>query len=307
MSCHRRTNNTNNMQRMIEGGGEKSSPGGGNCGTARPLFNGRDSGRAMPASSGLAPRSSTALHKTSSISLRPNPQSNSCLTGLIPPNVQGGVSLDSLQQQPQHMPTMDQQNQHINRVVQQQKQQEKSKTSSGGQHDDVVECIPSTQFSSDSLDVDPDEPSTNEHQVDRTEFDSLLVLPTGGGMWGGNELQSELLGPLPPPQPVHPPLAGWSFDFDSSHRRETVDGDSNGDKTVITSSDVDTSPRSPETQRTAAPVVKSLGSSESAGSSADAGAGSWQKQGVYQNQPLITESMLPLEKVMIEPSTKVSV
>ena len=211
----------------------------------------------------------------------------------MPPHQPRVVSLDAAQQQQQ-------QQQQPN-----QGQQAKVSPTGGTQWDDVVGRMTTPQGSSHSLDMGPVDLSNSGHPV-KTEYDPLLVSANGGATWGSNDCQSALFGPMPPPQPVQPPLGGWSFD--SSHTGDnTGGGDFNSGNMVMDLSDVDNLFRSTEPEGKASTGVGSHASAGS-GSSADAGAGGSQDQGGVpaQSQKWASEDMLPMEKVVIEPSRKVS-
>lgn len=311
-SCHR---STNSFQRASEGRGRGGNHGRVNGVTDKTLVNDHESVGGVAASSGLAFHSSTGLPKTSCSSPQPKHFSISCVVDtsgkettpeLMLPNVPETVSPDSVQQQVQHIPTLDQQHQHPNDFLPHQQHQHQVKASSGGQRNDVVDCITTPQSSCHSLDMSSDDLSTSEHHADGAEIESLLVTTNNGCTWRNNDIQSELFEPTPPPQPVQPPLTGWSFDFDSSHPRETVAGVFSSEKLVMELCDVDNSLCSTATERMAAERRLSVASSFSVDRNADTGAGSWQEQGVSQQLSFATEGMLPMEKVMIEPSPKVN-
>ena len=290
----------------------------------------RDSGGPVAPSSGLAPLSSIGLFKSSPVSSQPKPPSISCavvpadqrtMPGVMPSHQLRVVSLDSAQQQlepqqqqqqqapqqqqqqQQHMLAMHQQHQQPGQV-----QQQQVKASPAAQWDDVVGRMTTPQGSSHSLDMGSVDLSNSGHAAVKTEFDPLLVSTNSGGTWGSNDSQTALFGPMPPPQPVQPPLRGWSFD--SSHTGENGSGDFNSGNMVMDLSDVDNLFRSTEAEAraTMGAGAESNASAGSAGSSsADAGAGGRQELGgVAQDQKWVSEGMLPLEKVVIEPSRKVS-
>lgn len=336
MGGHR---STNSLQQVGEEE-EEESPGGGRCITAKPIFSGqggspmnrvkddpgavrrtsgRDSGGPVAPSSGLAPLSSIGLFKTSVSSAPQKPPSVSCVVvpadtrsmpDIMPPHQLRVVSLDVAQQQQQHLLPMHQGHQ-------QQQQQGKVSPAGVAQWDDVVGRMTTPQNSSHSLDMGPVDLSNSSgapHQAIKTEFDPLLgASANSGGTWGSNDSQTPLFGPMPPPQPVQPPLRGWSFD--SSHTEDNPgSGDFTGGNMVMDLSDVDNLFRSTEPEgKPAAGEGGSHVSAGSAGSSADAGAGSRQEQsgggGVRaapQSHKWTSEGMLPMEKVAIEPSRKVS-
>ena len=300
MSCRR---SIDSLPQVGEEGGE-GSPGGGGCVTTKTILNGHHSGGAASTSSGLAPSSPTtgSLLKTSSISSQTKLPSISCVVvpsdsrtmpGLMQPGLPRAVSLESTQQPQQHTSVI-----HPHLQV---------KESSSTPRNGAGSCVNAPLGSSHSLEIDSEGLPTGANEVDKTEFEALLVSTNNGGTWGSNDIPSELFSPIPPPQPVQPPLGGWSFDFDSSHPREAVPADLNSEKMVMDLSDVDNSFRSTESEGTAAAGGKPLASARSICDNANTDAGSWQEQAVSHTQSLAAEGILPMEKVVIEPSRKVKV
>lgn len=316
----------NSLQQVGEEEEEEESPGGGRCITAKPIFNGqggspmnrvkdepgavrrtsgRDSGGPVAASADLAPLSSTGLFKNSPSSTPQKTPSISCVVvpadtrsmpGLMPPNQLRVVSLDAAQQQQQHLSGMHQ------------AQQTKVSPAGVAQWDDVVGRMTTPQNSSHSLDMGPVDLSNSGQPAVKAEYDPLLASTNSGSTWGSNDSQSALFGPMPPPQPVQPSLRGWSFD--SSHTGDnTGGGDFNSGNMVMDLSDVDNLFQSTEPEGKAATGEGSHASAGSAESSADAGAGGRQEQGgrvcAASSQKWASEGMLPMEKVMIEPSRTV--
>lgn len=334
MSGHR---STNSLQQVGEEEEEEESPGGGRCITARPIYNGqggspmnrvkdepsavrrtsgRDSGGPVAASADLAPLSSIGLFKNSPSSAPQKAPAISCVVvpadprsmpGLMPPHQLRVVSLDAAQQQQQQSTQQQQQQQHL--MTMHQGQQAKVSPAGVAQWDDVVGRMTTPQNSSHSLDMGPVDLSNSDHPAVKAEYDPLLASANSAGTWSSNDSQSALFDPMPPPQPVQPPLRGWSFDS-SNTGDNTGGGDFNSGNMVMDLSDVDNLFRSTEPEGKAATGDGSHGSADSAESSADAGAGGRQEQGgrvsAAPSQKWASEGMLPMEKVMIEPSRTVS-
>lgn len=306
MSGHRSTNSLGQVEEE-----EDETAGGGRVIASKPLFNGHggsptyrgmdddpdtrrsvpgfDSGGAVAASSTLQPLSAADLFKSPVGA--PN---TSAVTGpfvvvtadaRVPPGASplkhDVLSLEGSglqQQQPQ------QENQQF-------------RTSGGAQWDDVVGRMNGPAGSSHSLELGSIDLSSNDSQPPiKSEVEPLLLPSHSLGTWGSNDSQVALLGPMPPPNPVHPPLRGWSFDSSP-----VVDGgpDFGSGNTVMDLSEMDN--MFPSTGGATGSGV-SAGSGDS---SADAGAGGGQPPQERAPSQWTAEEVLPMEKVVIEPSRKV--
>lgn len=265
------------------------------------LTSGRDAGGPVAPSAGLEPLSSEALFKNAGPPVPPDV----CVVPVagMRPQQHRVVSLEPMptfEHQRQH------QQQHLVTVQQQQQPQQPFRMNGGQQWDDVVRGMTTPQGSGHSLDLGSVDLSSNgsrgsNSNAIKAEFEPLLAPTNSGGNWNSNDSGGALLGPMPPPQPVQPPLRGWSFD---SAQIGDASQFSSGNM-VMDLSDMDNLFRSTEGE---AGGTAGNGSNGSSGSSADAGAGArqQQQQDIYvPSKWPVPEGVLPLEKVIIEPSRKV--
>lgn len=348
MGGHR---STNSLGRMGEEE-EDESPGGGRCITTKsghsgqggsPMCGGkphdstafrrtssRDSGGSVAPSSTLTPLSSTGIFKSPSSSVSSHvvvpadDASGRAAAPSLQPMQQRMVSSESLppQKQAQQQPLPSMQQQQLQAMQQQHRQQQFSRSAAGGggtQWDDVVRRMTTPQSSGHSLEMGSvDVHSIGSQPPVKSELDPLLVSSTNSvGTWNSNDSQVALLGPMPPPQSVQPPLRGWSFDSSQ------VDGNTGG--MVVDLSDVDTLfPGSPDGKSNVTSTNVATASAAKAGaggitgsndglprssaSCADAGAGKQQQQPEEETMPgakWTSDNPLPMEKVVIEPSRNV--
>lgn len=202
----------------------------------------------------------------------------------------------------------------------QQKQQEirASEGRSGGeQWDEVVQRLEPPGKSQHSLDLDsPDLSSGSSQNAIKTEMEPL-IMPTSSssntGMWNSNDSQVAFLAPMPPPQTGQ--LRVWPFE--SPHNASVdVGGDFESGNNVMDLSDMENIFHSTE----GGVSVENLGTSSNVNvlgsSNADAGAGEGQPhrpqqqlaqpQAQTQAEMWLNSGVLAMEKVIIEPSRKVS-
>ena len=244
-----------------------------------------------------------------SMSMQPPPQQQ---------KQQQHVRQQQQQQQQQQLPSMQQQQLQ---AMQQQHQQQQfggvSRPAAGGaggmgggggtQWDDVVGRMTTPQTSGHSLEMNSVDLNSNGSQAPiKPELDALLQTSNNSvGTWNSNDSQAALLGPMPPPQAVQPPLRGWSFDS-AQQGAENSTGNM-----VVDLSDVNTLFHEGDGSAAAAATTATTAASTatgSRGSSADAGAGrqQQQQQEAMSNAKWGDEGVLPMEKVVIEPSRDVS-
>ena len=319
---------TNNLQQLgKEDQDEEGGAGSGRRISVNPIFNGQsgssmtsaadepgtvwgNSGGAVASTSGLTPQALSGLFMASPISSQENIPSISRVsvpldprptTERMPQNQPRGLSLDTTQHQ-KHMVHTYQQHQYPDKV---QTQQQKAKKSSDAQRDVVVGCMSTPQSLAHSLESGSTDLSSSGHPAIEPDFDCLLVSPSGGGMWGSKQSESALLSPIPLPPPVQRSLKGWSLE--SSHTTETARGDCYGANMPMNLFHDDNTLSSTVVEETAAVAANLTDSARSAGSNADAGEGSRRGQEVHQSQSWGSDCVLPMEKVVIEPSPKVNV
>ncbi|CAM9475560.1 unnamed protein product [Ectocarpus fasciculatus] len=183
----------------------------------------------------------------------------------------------------------------------------------GTQWDDVVRRMTTPQGSGHSLEIGSEHSSnaSNGQPPVKAEYDPLVITSSNSvGTWNSNDSQVALLGPMPPPQSVQPPLRGWSFD--SSQVADSGAGGS----TVVDLSDVDglfrgsaadgeavAAAAAAATANSGGSMTDSNGSSPgSTNSNADAGAGRQQRHEAMSDAKWANDGHLPMEKVVIEPS-----
>eukprot|EP00903_Cladosiphon_okamuranus_P011771 g11065.t1 len=325
MGGHR---STNSLGRMSEED-EEESPGGGRVITAKPasgngqggspMFGGksqdpvvyrrtssRESGGSVATpSSGLGPLSSAGIFKSP-----PSPES-AVRTRAVVPTDDGNTRSTVFPSPQQHRTVSEEsmqapQKQQLEAMQQQQFSGSRPAAAAAGAEggagwDDVVGRMTTPQTSGHSLEMNSVDLNSNSSQAPvKPELDSLLQTSNNSmGTWASNDSQAALLGPMPPPQAVQPPMRGWSFD--SAHQG----GANNSGNMVVDLSDVNTLFHERDGNG-AGPSGTTAASNATAtrGSSADAGAGRQQQQDALSNAKWADEGPLPMEKVIIEPSRK---
>ncbi|CAB1097009.1 unnamed protein product [Ectocarpus sp. CCAP 1310/34] len=181
----------------------------------------------------------------------------------------------------------------------------------GTQWDDVVQRMTTPQGSCHSLEMGSEHSSngSNGQPPVKAEYDSLVITSNNSvGTWNSNDSQVALLGPMPPPQSVQPPLGGWSFD--SAQVADSAAGGS----AVVDLSDVNGLFRGSAADGEAVAAVAAAANAGgsvtdsngsmpgSTNSNADAGAGRQQQHEVMSDAKWANDGHLPMEKVVIEPS-----
>lgn len=185
----------------------------------------------------------------------------------------------------------------------------------GTQWDDVVRRMTTPQGSGHSLEMGSEHSSNGQPPV-KAEYDPLVITSNNSvGTWNSNDSQVALLGPMPPPQSVQPPLRGWSFDS-----AQVADSGAGG-SAVVDLSDIDGLFRGSMADGEAVAAAAAAAATANAGgsvtdsnssspgstnSNADAGAGRQQQHEAMSDAKWANDGHLPMEKVVIEPSRNVS-
>lgn len=262
----------------------------------------------------LTPRRHSTYEKPPTPSARLEPLLSSVGLFKSPPNGHGepctvvvpseGSRMLPNSSPPQQIRTVSQDGLHQQHMPSPQQLPTKPDVGRGPQWEEVVRHANTPQGSStNSLDIGSIDLSSNgqAHLPVKSEFQSLITTSNNSnGTWSSNDSHVGLLGPMPPPQAVHPPLRGWSFDSNQPTCSGISDGDlGSGGNNVMDLSDVDNLFRSSESD----------GSFGIPRGNADAGAGCRLQQ--LGCMPVTAkwapEGVLPMEKILIEPSRKVCV
>lgn len=336
MSSHR---STSSLELVGEEEGEESA-GGGRCVTGKTVSGGQGQG-GSPMYVGVSDESG-ALHRSSEqdssggpvapsavcrpltraeVTKRPASSSTSgqshVASVIVPsdskvtPTVSLGLTHRTVSQE--GVPSQEKAQQKQKQKQQQKEFRASDERSGGEQWDEVVRRLEPPGKSPHSLDLDsPDLSSASSQNAIKTEMEPL-IMPTSSssntGMWNSNDSQVAFLAPIPPPQTGQ--LRGWPFEAPVN---ASVEFES--ENNVMDLSDMENIFHSTE----GGVGIHNSGTSSNVnvlgGSNADAGAGEGQPHHLQQRLPQpqaktqtemwLNSGVLAMEKVIIEPSRKVS-